>query len=41
MWDWGNDESIQEAQLTSYKQINIRAKLYKGLILSGLVKGNF
>lgn len=33
-WDWVNDLSIQEAQLNSNKQINIRGNLYQALILT-------
>jgi alpha-L-rhamnosidase len=33
-WDWVNDLSIQEAQLNSNKQINIRGNLYQALILA-------
>ncbi len=33
-WDWVNDLSIQEAQLNSNKQINIRGNIYQALILA-------
>jgi len=33
-WDWVNDESIQQAQLNSDKQINIRGNIYQALIVA-------
>ncbi len=33
-WDWVNDLSIQDAQLTSGKQINIRGNIYQALVLA-------
>jgi hypothetical protein len=33
-WDWVNDISIQQAQLTGNKHINIRGNLYQALILA-------
>lgn len=33
-WDWVNDVSIQTAQLTNSKQINIRGNIYQVLILA-------
>ncbi|HZY35975.1 MAG TPA: glycosyl hydrolase [Mucilaginibacter sp.] len=33
-WDWVNDRSIQDAQLTPGKQINIRGNIYQALILA-------
>lgn len=33
-WEWVNDNSIQEAALTTDKQINIRGNMYQALILS-------
>jgi len=33
-WDWVNDASIQAAQLTASKQINIRGNIYQALVLA-------
>ena len=33
-WDWVNDLSIQDAKLTSDRQINIRGNIYQALILA-------
>jgi hypothetical protein len=33
-WDWVNDVSIQDAQLTGDKQINIRGNIYQALVLA-------
>lgn len=33
-WDWVNDLSIQDAQLNTNKQINIRGNIYQALILA-------
>ncbi len=34
-WDWVNDLSIQDAQLTSARKINIRGNIYQALVLAG------
>jgi hypothetical protein len=33
-WDWVNDLSIQDARLTTGKQINIRGNIYQALVLA-------
>jgi len=33
-WDWVNDLSIRDAQLTAGKQINIRGNIYQALVLA-------